>query len=175
MQIKSSGQLLLFLLLLPRPPLFAAAAAGGKLLQAALIPQGAATSTSTATGTSATAVTSLAFTPTSASSKLYVLLTGEYENNVGGGTQMECRAYLNHNGSGSEANVAALNVGVGVHRHSTASTGYRVQGAFALSHRIDSPGTSEFTIQVRANGVDILGSASSTSWTTEGFVYEIAD
>jgi hypothetical protein len=154
---------------------WAAAAAGGKLLQAALIPQGAATSTSTATGTSATAITNLAFTPTSASSKLYVLLTGDYANNVSGGTRMECNVYLSHNGGGSEANVAALNVGMGVNRHSTASTGYRVQGAFALSHRIDSPGTSEFTIQVRANGVDILGNASSTGWVVEGFVYEIAD
>ena len=156
-------------------PVFATAAGGGKLLQAALIPQASSTTTSTATGNSATAITNLAFTPTSASSKLYVLLTGDYANGVSGGTRMECKVFLSHNGSGSEAAVAALNTGVGVNRYNSGSNGYRVQGTFSLSHRFNSPGTSQFTIQVRVNGVDIFGNASSTSWTAEGFVYEIAD
>jgi hypothetical protein len=150
-----------------------AAAGGGKLLQYAEIPNAGLTTSSTSTGTSAAQVTTLSFTPVSASSTIVIQVTGNIEDPVSGGSQKESSFYITHDGSGTDTSVFSSG-GHGVNQYNSSGSLYRLATTVAGQSKFASPGTSAFNIYLRANGKNIFGTASSTGWQLKAAVWEIA-
>jgi hypothetical protein len=143
------------------------------VLQYAEIPNAYLNTSSTSTQTSAPQVTTLSFTPVSASSTIVVQVTGHVADPVSGGSQKEANFYVTHDGSGTDTNVFGA-TGHGVNQYNASSSTYRLQTTVAGQVKFASPGTSAFNLYLRANGKDIFGTASATEWRLKASVWEVA-
>ena len=152
-------------------PTFQAAAAGGNLVQLSNITTGSGTTSVTGTGTSATQFVSISFTPISTDNRLLIVVTGFIKDPISGGSRKESRFSITTDW-GTETSQYTQAGGAGTNRYNEDSTLYRAQSATCGMCNIAAPAPSAGPVRVRANGVDLLGVASSTEWAFSCYVME---
>ena len=128
----------------------------GKVLQSVTATFSTLATSSTSAGTSAPEWGNVTITPTTSGNYLYVTFSGvcSFQTACKG----QSRAYITYAATGvSEAIAQQIQSG-------NQTSDLRTINAFGMTTRITTANTNQYTIRVRANGLDIFDAAKSTEW-----------